>query len=279
MSNILKINKRKKTSGFIFNLKKYAVHDGPGIRLTIFFQGCPMKCLWCHNPESLELPENITKNLDYRNCLRPFSGVIPDIIAREVNVSEIMREIEKDVIFYDQSGGGVTFSGGEPLLQPEFLKSLLVRCQQKGIHTAVDTTGYVSWQVLEDLSKFVDLYLYDLKMMDDDLHRKFTGVSNAKILRNLNKLLTEKKDVTVRIPLIPEITDTKQNLTAIARYLKKFPTINNIDLLPFNKMGEKKYNKLERSYSLGKLKHQSEQALNQMKAVFTSLGFSVNIGG
>lgn len=161
--------------GTIFDIKKFALHDGPGIRTTIFLKGCPMRCPWCHNPESQNPePEAMTAtNLPGGN--RP---VVQEIVGRQVTVREVMWEIRKDLLFYDESGGGVTFSGGEPLMQPKFLTALLTASKRSGIRTALDTTGYAPWIELENILPLVDLFLYDLKFIDDSLHQKYTGVSN-----------------------------------------------------------------------------------------------------
>ncbi|NOQ97616.1 MAG: glycyl-radical enzyme activating protein [Calditrichae bacterium] len=267
------------TSGYIFNLKKYAVHDGPGIRTTVFMQGCPLDCWWCHNPESRQTmrPGTVVKN-EY-NCLRPYYRKIPYQEALKVTVDEIMRELRKDLIFYEESGGGATFSGGEPLMQPEFLHQLLQACKNENIHTAVDTSGYADWQLYKKILPAVDLFLFDLKIIDQIQHKKYIGVSNKRILENLHKLLGEDKDIYIRIPLIPGITDTQLNLHQIADYLNNLPKIKRIDLLPYNPMGEEKYNKLKRNQKLANLKHQKDRELKDIQAVFKACGFEVYIGG
>jgi len=267
------------TSGYIFNLKKYAVHDGPGIRTTVFMQGCPLDCWWCHNPESRHMMRPGMVSQEKNSCLRPYYQKIPYQKALKVTVDEIMQELRKDLIFYEESGGGVTFSGGEPLMQPEFLQQLLQACKKENIHTAVDTSGYSDWQLYKQILAEVDLFLFDLKLIDQIQHKKYIGVSNNRILDNLRKLLKEDKEVHIRIPLIPGITDNQKNLHQIADYLKKLPKVQRIDLLPYNPMGEEKYNKLNRNLKLAKLKHQSERELNEIQAVFKACGFEVNIGG
>ncbi len=268
-----------KRTGYIFNYKKYAIHDGPGIRSTIFLQGCPLKCWWCHNPESRELGPQVKSINDSRNCLRPFSAVIPHTITHNITVYELIKEIQKDIIFYDQSGGGVTFSGGEPLLQIDFLKAILQECKKRNIHTAVDTSGHTSWANFDCILKLVDLFLYDIKFVDPKLHEQYTGISNQKIFRNLVKLAGEGKEINIRIPLIPGITDTEQNLKAIAGFINSLLNIRRVDLLPYNPLGEKKYKKLHREFKLGGLKFQKDQELRRMKRIFTDFDFTVQIGG
>lgn len=266
-------------TGYIFNLKKYAIHDGPGIRTTVFFQGCPLQCWWCHNPESQEVLPGEKVSFNQYSCLRPFSRPIPYRTVWQVTAEELMREIKKDLIFYEESGGGVTFSGGEPLLQLEFLKDLLKSCKVENLHTAVDTAGYASWKFLQEVQTQVDLFLFDLKFIDDQQHRKYTGVSNQIILENLQELIETRQNIIIRIPLIPHITDTAENLEQIAIYLNKFPAIRRIDLLPYNPMGEQKYKKLNKNQKVANLKHQTKKDLEQMKMIFQSRKFEVTIGG
>jgi pyruvate formate lyase activating enzyme len=268
-----------KSSGYIFNLKKYAIHDGPGIRTTVFFQGCPMRCWWCHNPESQESLPGEKFSVVQHSCLRQFSRPIPYRTVWQVTVEELMSEIRKDLIFYEESGGGVTFSGGEPLLQLEFLKDLLRSCKVENLHTAVDTCGYASWRFFQDVQTLVDLFLFDLKFIDDQQHRRYTGVSNQTILENLQELSEMKQNIVIRIPLIPHITDTVENLEQIAGYLSQFPVIRRIDLLPYNPMGEQKYKKLNKIQKITNLKHQSRKELEEIKSLFTSRSFEVMIGG
>jgi pyruvate formate lyase activating enzyme len=265
--------------GIIFNLKKYAVHDGPGIRTTVFFQGCSLNCIWCHNPESRATKGKKILSEAERNCLRPFSTKIEENNAREVSVKELMNEIKKDAIFYSESNGGVTFSGGEPLLQLDFLLELLKQCQKEHIHTAVDTAGYVPWENFEKIYDYVDLFLYDLKLIDNKSHVKYIGVSNELILENLKKLSQIKQNIVVRIPLVPGITDKSKNLQDIVFYLKKIKTVKRIDLLPYNPMGEEKYKKLKISNILGKMKHQSKKQLLGIKNEIKKHSFNVNIEG
>ncbi|MFX1514452.1 MAG: 4Fe-4S cluster-binding domain-containing protein, partial [Promethearchaeota archaeon] len=171
-----------KAKGIIFDVKKYAIHDGPGIRTTVFFKGCPLRCWWCHNPEGQkEGLETIIKTQIDKNTL---SDNQEETIGREVSVVEVITEIEKDQLFYDESGGGVTFSGGEPLMQPAFLNALLDACKEKELTTTLDTCGYASWNILKKIKDKIDLFLYDIKIIDNKEHQKYTGVSNNQILSN-----------------------------------------------------------------------------------------------
>ncbi len=262
-------------SGLIYDIKKYAIHDGPGIRTTIFLKGCPLDCWWCHNPESRSREPQSRKNLRPQKSIAMFAN-IPQLVGVRVSTAAVMEEIRKDVLFYDQSGGGVTFSGGEPLLQADFLKSMLKICRHENIHTAVDTSGYVDFSAFEKVLGFTDVFLYDIKLMDDALHRKFTGVSNRLILENLIKLQEKNVTLRVRIPLIPAITDTELNLKAIISFLKNETQYKEIDLLPFNQMGESKYERLDMEYRTGPLKMQSTEEIEEMKALFQKEGFRVS---
>ncbi len=256
------------SKGVIFDIKKYALHDGPGIRTTVFLKGCPLNCWWCHNPEGQNPePERIWSNQNTQK----------EIIGREVSVEEVIAEIEKDLIFYDESGGGVTFSGGEPLMQHDFLDHLLTACQTRELSTTLDTCGYSSWEIIEKIKDKVDLFLYDLKMIDDKNHQKYTGVSVLPILSNLKRL--EGENIIIRFPVIPGITDTEENVNQLVDWLSKLETIKEINLLPFHKIGYSKYLKLNRENVLLDLNPPSPERLNQLLDTFRGLGFITKLGG
>lgn len=262
--------------GLIFDIKRFAVHDGPGIRTTIFFKGCPLRCDWCHNPEGIskerELMEfparcaadcracvkaapkgTITKSAGRLEIERPFpdadgmaraaDACLYDAlrsVGRSVSVQELVAEVEKDRPFYETSGGGVTFSGGEPLFQPGFLIALADALWVRGFRTALDTSGFAAWSVLERVARKVDLILYDLKLMDDAGHRKHTGVSNRTILENLRRLSTLGRPIRVRIPLVPGVNDDPENISRTADFLKPLANIERVGLLPYHKGGRAK---------------------------------------
>jgi len=257
----------------IFDIKRFAVHDGPGIRTTIFFKGCPLNCWFCHNPESQNpLPEEIMKS----------TSTETEIIGNQVTVQEVIDEIKKDIIFFDESGGGVTISGGEPLMQIEGLTALLNECKKEEIHTAVDTTGYGPLDIIKSLQGKVDLYLYDLKFIDEVQHEKFTGVSNKNILNNLNFLDSTNQPTFIRIPLIPKFTDKEDNIHQIGSYVASLKNINHVDILPYNRFGEEKYRRLKREYKLGeigRIQTQSEKELQKIKNILESYNLTVKIGG
>jgi pyruvate formate lyase activating enzyme len=264
--------------GIIFDLKKFALHDGPGIRTTVFFKGCPLSCWWCHNPEGLKKdPEMFTASKAENRAAS--TGCGDTMVGRSTTIKDLMMEIEKDIVFYDQSGGGVTLSGGEPLMQDEFLTALLVECRAKGIHTALDTSGYAPRELLDKICDRIDLFLFDVKLVDEEEHMKYTGVSNRLIFDNLAALLERSRKVIVRIPLIPGITDREANLKAIIALLSKFNNVQGIDLLPYNKMGEEKFRRFSMYSKLGTLPAQSQEELRERVKLFAEAGYHVNVGG
>jgi pyruvate formate lyase activating enzyme len=261
--------------GIIFDLKKYAIHDGPGIRTTVFLKGCPLDCWWCHNPESRNpRPEKPAGGaIEKRSSLfRSSRGMV----GRAVTPGEILREVEKDAIFYDESGGGVTFSGGEPLMQIEFLRALLERARRSGLHTAVDTSGYGPPEFFDSIYDLVDLFLFDIKLVDDGEHKKYTGVSNSLILSNLKLLARRGNKVLPRIPLIPGITDTGENLSRTVFLLGSLGSVNRVDLLPYNRIGEGKYDRLRLPKRMPSAQTHSRAELDIIRNVFASAGFSAS---
>lgn len=262
-------------TGIIFDIKKYALHDGPGIRTTIFFKGCPLSCLWCHNPES----QNMKPELIRRQSLIKKNEYKNELVGKEVSIKEVIAEIEKDSLFYDQSGGGVTFSGGEPLFQHEFLKEVVDYCYENEIHMALDTCGYAPWNHLESIKDKIDLFLYDLKIIEDKKHQKFTGVSNEKILTNLKKLDQEHKNIIIRFPVIPSITDTTKNLNELNAFLTTLISVKEINLLPYHKIGVGKYQQLQLVNPLENLEPPSSEQLSQITQIFVNIGYTVKIGG
>ena len=261
--------------GLIFDIKHYALHDGPGIRQTVFFKGCPLSCWWCHNPESQQ-PEVETytrvKSLDNQTFRRE------ETIGYSIGTDDLMQTIQSDTLFYDESGGGVTFSGGEPLMQPEFLREIASRCKDACIHTALDTSGYAPQKILLGILPFIDLILYDIKIMDDALHQKYTGVSNRPILENLEMLNESGKEVRLRFPVIPGITDTEKNLREIQNYLAPFHHIKHIDLLSYHDISRGKYDRFGKNDKMGSQKLK-KGSIGQIQKNFESLGFRVQVGG
>ena len=245
----------------VFKIQKYSIHDGPGIRTTLFFQGCPLSCLWCHNPESQVTP--LKTNME-------------DI---DKVAADLMEEIEKDLIFYDDSGGGVTFSGGEPLSQPQLLFKLLDLCREKEIHTCLDTSGYCDAKTLLKAAEKSDLILYDIKLVDETAHKKHTGKSVALVLNNLKLLSKQRANIRLRFPLIPGMTDTNKNIGGIIAFLKENTIYRDIHILPFHKAGEAKYNSLNMKNYLQDTQPPLKEKVLKVKEQFELKGFSVTIGG
>lgn len=249
----------------IFDIERNSYVDGPGIRTTVFFKGCNLKCEWCHNPESQRFkpqmmfyaskctgcgkcrsvcPNGMTNCTLCGKCELYCPTDARKICGREYNVDEVLREVVKDKAFYDNSGGGVTFSGGECMLQVEFLSEILEKCKQNGVSTAVDTAGCVPFESFEKVLPYTDLFLYDIKCIDSARHREYTGVGNELILENLEKLLLHGVEVIVRIPLIPGFNDSVEDMLKIKKTLDGFGGVKRVELLPYHAMGENKYRAL-----------------------------------
>ncbi len=300
------------TTGIIFDIKKFSIHDGPGIRTTIFLKGCPLQCAWCHNPEGISPNPEIhlweqrciacgecaeicpNSAVTFQDGLRLWDreictrcGRCADIcpaetvqlIGKTKNVPEIMAEVEKDIIYYDQSGGGVTFSGGEPLHQTRFLKALLQKCKKLEIHTAVDTCGLSPWENFQEIIPFTDLFLFDIKLMNTDQHKEFTGASNKSILENLVRLIADGKKVVVRVPIIPGINDNPENIAETSTFLTSVRGIKHIDILPYHRIASDKYRRMENEYSLKEIQPPSEEKMEIIASQFRTDGFTVTIGG
>ena len=251
----------------IFDIQRASFVDGPGIRTTVFFKGCNLKCAWCHNPESQsrekqmlfhknrcagcgkckeKCPNSLEKCELCGKCALYCPHDAREICGKEYTVCEVMREVLKDKAIYEGSGGGVTFSGGECMLQIDFLEAILKKCKEEGIHTAVDTAGHLPFEYFERILPFTDLFLYDIKCLDSEKHEKYTGVKNERILENLERLLKCGASVWVRIPVIPTVNDTKEEIQGIKTLLDAFGKPERIELLPYHAMGEHKYAALGR---------------------------------
>jgi pyruvate formate lyase activating enzyme len=264
--------------GLIFSVKRYSIHDGPGIRVTFFMKGCPLNCWWCHNPEGIsQFPETVRQT--NKLGIREFSQ--NEEVGKYYSVENVLEIIAKERVFINQSKGGVTFSGGEPMLQYEFLTEALKACKENGYHTAVDTSGYSSAENYLSIIPFTDLFLFDLKHLDDTMHIKYTGVSNIGILDNYRLLLNRGKAVMVRIPVIPCINDDPYHLQQLKQYLAttKTETLKKINLLPFHKIGSSKYKKFNIPYKMDGIEPPTKESMQIMKEQFLKTGVKVKIGG
>jgi pyruvate formate lyase activating enzyme len=298
--------------GRMFNIEKYAIHDGPGIRTTVFFKGCPLRCWWCHNPEGQsprseliyrenrcigcgECVENCTRkalsllsqhatlNRASCNMCGICSQMCPSealsVVGKEMSVEEMIKEIERDRVFYDESGGGATFSGGEPLLQPDFLDAILQECNERRIHTTLDTSGYASHEVIDKICGKVDLFLYDIKTMDTANHRKYTGVSNKLILQNLKRLAKNGSNIVISLPIIPRINDDEENILRTGEFISSLPGVEQVSLLPYHRTGVDKYKSLGRPYRLNGIRPPPSQETKMIKERLEAFGLKVKMGG
>ena len=298
--------------GMIFDVRRYAIHDGPGIRTAVFFKGCPLACEWCHNPEGQASEEELVvrerRCIGCRACLEvcahgaiSWNGTGP-VTARErcvacgacaeacfaeargiagkvMTVEETMAEIERDIPFYEESGGGVTFSGGEPLAQPEYLGALLRACKARGIHTALDTCGYAPWETIDSIRRNVDLFLYDIKVINGAKHRALTGVSNELILSNLRALAELGHGILVRVPVIPGVNDDDESIREIGAFAESLPRVMGIDILPYNRLGVDKYARLGKDCAPQRAEPLTGERMASIVRTLSTFGLSVSTGG
>lgn len=275
--------------GLVFDIQRYSIHDGPGIRTVVFLKGCPLRCQWCSNPESqkgaveLEFRSGLCEHyglcipacpkgaihpnplaapeekIDFLRCdlcgecVRACPTGALHLIGQEYTAEEILQQVLKDEVFYRRSSGGVTLSGGEPFFQPDFSLELFRLCYERGIHTAVETTGHVEWSVLEKSLPVTDLYLYDIKHLDDQIHRQYTGVSNKVILANLNRFVESGANIILRVPLIPGFNLDEEHLQVVGELASRLE-IEEIHLMPFHQFGRDKYTRLCRPNPMGDMR-------------------------
>ena len=300
------------TTGILFDIKRFAVHDGPGIRTTLFLKGCPLRCLWCHNPEGISrkpqlafhahlcircgecipvCPEGVHDLSDAGRVLRRDRCVVcgrcsPECLGRALRlygatmtVSEAAKAAREDRDFYAQSGGGVTLSGGEPLLQGEFAAELLRAARKAAINTAVETCGYVPWRNLECAIPYLDYLLYDVKHIDSAKHQLYTGVSTQTILENLKRAAPLATHVIVRVPVIPGFNDTAEEIRAIANYTAGLKGIAALHLLPYHRHGQAKYEQLNRTYELEGISPLTAEREEELAAIVRETGLECRIRG
>jgi len=300
--------------GIIFNIQGYCIHDGSGIRTSVFLKGCPLRCLWCQNPESHShdpellfaeekctgcgkcvqvCPEKAIRmhgkasRTDRRLCKS--TGLCVDacpnearaVIGRRATADEVFKEISADSLFYQESDGGVTLSGGEPLAQPEFAAGILKKCRDAGFHTALDTCGYAGWATAREVLRHVNLVLFDFKHMNPEMHRKYTGVSNELILQNAEKIHHEMSiPMRARVTLVPGFNDFPENLEATARFIAdRLSHAIPVHLLPYHRLGEAKWERLDRKMETASIDIPGERQLAECCRIFESFGLTVIMGG
>lgn len=296
----------------IFAIKRYALHDGPHIRTTVFFKGCPLACDWCHNPEGIDFtskvlflgekcvgcgacidhcPEkalHLTHGIVLRDddkctscgtCVALCPALAHETTGKVMRIADIVAEIKKEMPFFDQSSGGITCSGGEPLSQPESLLALLQACGHLGIHRAVDTSGFAPVEILLQVARHCELFLYDIKQMDSILHEKYTGVSNNLILSNLRALSDEGHAIRVRIPLAAGVNDDEKNIRATGAFVASCKGVQGIDILPYHPSATAKYRKLGKTYKGASLTAPTKARISEIADILKNYVIDVNIGG
>ncbi|MBR3591738.1 MAG: glycyl-radical enzyme activating protein [Clostridia bacterium] len=254
--------------GRIFDIQRFSTHDGPGIRTIVFLKGCALRCRWCCNPES--------QSYEIETMLQ--NGK-PKIMGRDVTVKEVLSEVLQDRPYYNRSGGGITLSGGESLLQPDFAVALLKACKDNGVNTAIETTGFASAEVIERFLPYLDTVLMDIKHINGDKHKEFTKQPNERILENAKLIASKAKKLIIRVPVIPTFNDTVAEIAEIAAFASNLPNVDEIHLLPYHNMGRDKYTGLGREYGMGDLKSPTNDLMEVLKQTAEQFGLKVQIGG
>lgn len=296
--------------GLVFNIQHYSLHDGPGIRTTVFLKGCPLACAWCHNPEGIRpvteimaverhcmacgecrehcpvtegsegpLPGRVEGCVTCGACVAACPAGTRQMVGEEMTVDTVMGQVMKDRTFYEESGGGVTISGGEPLVQAEFAGALLAACREAGVHTALDTTGMGRTEDLLELAALADLVLYDLKAFDGELHRSLTRVSNGRILENLRALDDAGHDYWVRMPIVPGMNDGLDDLAKSAGVVGGLKNARKLCLLPYHRAGSHKFERLGMQNAAGEIEPPTPERMAEVAAVFAKCGVPVRVGG
>jgi len=304
---------QKDTSGMVFDIQRFSIHDGDGIRTMVFLKGCPLECVWCQNPESISPDAQtvfIENNcIDCRKCLvlcgpkaisecsdkkrvidrescklcsscieKCYADAI-NIIGRHLNVDEVLEIVERDREFYEKSGGGVTFSGGEPTSQPQFLAALCREAKQRNLHTCIETSAYCEWDLLEPILKDVDQLLVDIKHMEPEEHERLTGVSNHLILDNIRRFIDMGIPTRIRIPLVPNCNDSEENIRATAQFVASLASPPRVDILPYHRLGEAKFDQLGQEYALADTVPPTKQHVEHIRDIMLEYELDVKIGG
>ena len=305
--------KRQEITGLVFDFQRFSIHDGPGIRTMVFLKGCPLHCAWCQNPESISrdpeimliqnncidcgkcieiCPDDAVGNSPEGNrtidrsrcivcgeCLKVCYANTINISGRYLSVSEVLDVVERDRKFYERTGGGVTFSGGEPTTQAAFLMELARQAKASDLHTAIETCGHFRWDALVDVFNYIDLVLYDIKHMDPEKHYRLTGVRNHLILENLGRVASLGVPVRVRLPLIPGLNDSETNIRATAAFAADLPNLEALDILPYHRLGESKWGELDQKYLLHGVKPHTHEQVSAMFDVAREYDIEVTVGG
>ena len=297
--------------GFIFDIQRFSVHDGPGIRTTVFLKGCSLRCFWCQNPEGIHLKPEIMfypdRCIGCGRCLTACpreAHVIQDgvhmylrkkcivcgkctetcytgalmLAGKLMTVDEVLEEVSRDKVFYEVSKGGVTLSGGDPVVQHDFSRAILGQCKAEGLHTAIETAANCRWDDLAALLPVVDLLMVDIKHLDPNKHREVTGVSNECILDNARRLAQTGKPLIIRVPVVPTVNDTPEDIGAIAKFVQSFPNLQYLELLPFHPLGEGKYHALGLNYHASKLRTPAKDKMKELAAKVEKFRVKVQVG-
>ncbi len=257
------------TKGRIFDIQKYSIHDGPGIRTIVFLKGCAFRCRWCCNPES--------QSYEVQTMIR---GGKEEIMGRDVTVAEVMDEVLKDKPHFRRSGGGLTLSGGESLLQPQFASDLLFAAHQNGINTAIESTGFADFNMIEEkILPHLDTFLMDIKHINSAKHKLFTTQPNEKVLYNAKKIALTGQHLIIRVPVIPTFNDTPEEILEIAQFTKSLKGVTELHLLPYHRLGQDKYSGLGRDYPMGDVLPPTKEKMEELVTIAGTTGLNVRIGG
>lgn len=297
--------------GIIFDIQRFSIHDGPGIRTIAFLKGCPLHCFWCQNPEGIHLKPEIMfypeRCIDCGRCVTVcpqgahvirdgmhvylrekcivcgkctetcYAGAL-QLTGKLMAVDEVVEEVLRDRIFYEMSNGGVTLSGGDPVVQHDFSQAILERCKAEGLHTAIETAANCQWNDLATLLPVTDLIMMDIKHLDPNRHREVTGISNERILDNARQLAQTNKPLIIRVPVVPTVNDTPEEIGAIAQFVRSFPNLQYFELLPFHRLGESKYHALGLNYPASYLRTPTKDKMRELATKAEKFGIEVRVG-
>ena len=303
------------TKGRVFNIQHYSIHDGPGIRTTVFINGCPLRCVWCQNPESQSMapsiffmtekctgcgqcveacPERVITVINGKSstnralckgcgkCAEVCPNEARELIGKEMSVGQVFKDVNSDAIFYQRSGGGVTVSGGDPVAQPDFVIAILKMCKDAGLHTALETSGVAPWPIVKKILSYTDMVLYDLKHMDGEAHKRFTGKSNKLALANAKKIVAEFPHIAfvARVPLIPGYNDSEENIARTARFIaEELRDSIKVHLLPYHKLGTIKYERMEDTGKIIHIEPPSDEYMQKLRQIGESFDLITAVGG